>query len=103
MTFKYMDERDDRPKRGEWNGDSTWEEIRVCPVCLDVDCTVHAGHEEASVAERALEDSVRAAAVVAAARFALSAWDVSEGTPRRLAAALSDLSDALAKYDNLPF
>jgi hypothetical protein len=91
-------------RRDLGNGDYVEETIRVCPVCADVDCMEHDDHPEAqSPSEMALTEAQRMAPVIAASRIVLDAWDVSEGTPPRLRMALSDLSDALARFDRIPF
>jgi hypothetical protein len=86
------DPREDRPRQRE---DGSYEEIRVCTVCADVDCLIHP--------EPGAEAAELTASVVAQARHVLDAWDVSEDVPRRLSVQLSLLSDALAELDGLPF
>jgi hypothetical protein len=93
------DFREERRRRG----DDSFETTRICPVCADVDCLEHADHVESSPGELMAAEVRRMAPVLSVARATLNAWDVSENVPPRLIRALADLSDALAKYDDLPF
>jgi hypothetical protein len=91
-----------RPQREPGNGLIIEESTSICPVCFDVDCRMHI-EPEPSPAEVVMAEVMRQAPVIAAARACLAAWDASEDVPPRVRMALSDLSDALAKFDRLPF
>jgi hypothetical protein len=94
---------DHRTERRHRLGIEVDETTSICPVCADVDCMEHADNVEATPGELAMAEVRRMAPVVAAARSCLDAWDVSENVPPRIRMALSDLSDALAKMDQIPF
>lgn len=81
-------------RRQTWNGEEADEVTAICPECADVDCPVH---------DTAPSEAERTATVIAQARCVLDAWDASEGIPPRLAVQLSQLSDAMAALDGLPF
>lgn len=93
-------ENPNRPVREPGNAVIVDETTAICPVCHDVDCNLHADDADALEAERVARDT---AAVISSARACLDAWDASDAVPPRIRMALSDLSDALAKLERIPF
>jgi hypothetical protein len=91
------DFREERRRRG----DDSFETTRICH-CGDVDCMAHP-EDPPSAAELVAAEVRRMAPVLSVARATLDAWDVSENVPPKLTSALADLSDALAKFDDIPF
>lgn len=85
------------------------EATALCPVCADIDCLEHTpdAPTSAELAMRSAISEIRkakdAAEVVAAARACLDAWDAEYNLPKRIQSALSNLSDAMARMDKIPF
>ena len=99
MSLYYDRDRRNDSGRADYNGDFVPERIEVC-WCGDVSCPRHADDPAALEAERVAADT---AGVVSAARAILDAFDAADTTvPRRVSAAVMDLSDALARLDRLP-